>query len=93
MLMPVHPGRILAREMAARDLTAHALALRLRVPANRITLIVAGTRSISAETALRLGRFFKTGPELWIRLQADYDLAKAEHHHGDKIRAEVEEAA
>jgi addiction module HigA family antidote len=93
MLAPVHPGRILAREIAARGLTANALALKLRVPANRITGIIAGNRAISAETALRLGRYFRTGPELWMRLQADYDLAKAQQELGDKINAEVEEAA
>jgi addiction module HigA family antidote len=86
MLVPVHPGRILARELAA-----NALALKLRVPANRITGIVAGNRPISAETALRLGRYFRTGPELWMRLQADYDLAKANQELGKKIKAEVEE--
>jgi addiction module HigA family antidote len=86
MLVPVHPGRILARELAA-----NALALKLRVPANRITGIVAGNRAISAETALRLGRYFRTGPELWMRLQADYDLAKANQELGKKIKAEVEE--
>ncbi len=93
MLMPVHPGRILARELKAREMSANALALRLRVPANRISGIIAGERGISAETALRLGRFLKTGPELWMRLQADYDLSAAERDIGDKIRAEVEEAA
>lgn len=93
MLMPVHPGRILARELKAREMSANALALRLRVPANRISGIIAGEREISAETALRLGRFLKTGPELWMRLQADYDLSAAERDIGDKIRAEVEEAA
>ena len=93
MSPPVHPGQILAREMMERRMSGNALALRLRVPANRISAIIAGERGISAETALRLGRYFGTGAKLWMQLQADYDLAKAEAEIGDKIRDEVEEAA
>lgn len=91
-MIRVHPGRILAREMEARGLTAHALALKLRVPANRISEIVAGRRGISPETALRLGRYFGTGAELWMRLQADFDLQEAEKALGKTIRREVEAA-
>lgn len=91
-LRPVHPGRLLAGEMEARGLSALALSLHLRVPANRISEIVKGRRSITAETALRLGRYFKTGPELWLRLQASYDLAVAEKKHGADIRKEVRAA-
>jgi addiction module HigA family antidote len=91
-MIRVHPGRILAREMEARDLTANALALKLRVPGNRISEIIAGRRGVSPETALRLGRYFGTGPELWSRLQADYDLAQAERALGATIRREVEAA-
>lgn len=91
-MIRVHPGRILVREMAARNLTAGALALKLRVPANRISEVAAGRRGISPETALRLGRFFGTGAALWIRLQADYDLSKAEQELGAIIRREVEAA-
>jgi len=90
-MIPVHPGRVLAREMAARKLSANALALRLRVPANRISEIVNGRRAISAETALRLGRFLGTSAELWSRLQADYELALAEREMGEAVRREVEE--
>jgi addiction module HigA family antidote len=92
MLVPVHPGRTLAREMKARGLSAHALSLKLRVPANRISEIVNGRRGITAETALRLGRYFKTGPELWGRLQTNYDLAVAERDFGATVRREVEAA-
>jgi addiction module HigA family antidote len=88
-MIRVHPGKILADEMRARALSANALALKLRVPANRVTEIVNGKRSISPETAIRLGRYFGTGAGLWIRLQADYDLAQAEKKLGAAIRREV----
>jgi addiction module HigA family antidote len=90
-MIRVHPGRILAREMDARNLTAHAQApaLKLRVPANRISEIAAGRRGISPETALRPGRYLGTGPELWSRLQADYDLQQAERTLGKAIRREA----
>lgn len=93
LLSPVHPGRTLEAELAARELSAHALAIKLRVPANRISEIVSGKRGISPETALRLGRFFGTGGAFWINLQSQYDLALAQQELGDKIAAEVEEAA
>jgi antitoxin HigA-1 len=93
LMVPIHPGRILAREMQARKLSSLALALKLRVPANRISEIVNGKRGITPETALRLGRFFRTGPELWSQLQSQYELAKTERELGDAIRREVEEAA
>ena len=88
-MIRVHPGPILADEMRARALSANALALKLRVPANRITEIINGKRSISPETAIRLGHYFGTGAGLWIRLQADYDLAQAEKELGAAIRREV----
>ena len=89
-MIRIHPGRILVRELHARGLSANALALKLRVPANRISEIVNGKRGISAETALRLGRYLGTGPELWVRLQADYDLAETERRIGKTVRREVE---
>ncbi|MGH6925460.1 MAG: HigA family addiction module antitoxin [Propylenella sp.] len=92
-LPPVHPGATLAAELAARGLTAHALALKLRVPANHISEIVSGKPGISAETALRLGRYFGTGAPFWASLQSQYDLALAERELGRRIAAEVEEAA
>jgi addiction module HigA family antidote len=92
-LQPVHPGSTLSSELSARGLTAHALALKLRVPANRISEIVAEKRGISAETALRLGRYFGTGAAFWATLQTNYDLALAERELGDRIAAEVERAA
>jgi addiction module HigA family antidote len=77
-LPPTHPGEVLAEEyMAPRSITANALALALRVPANRISELVRGRHSITAETALRLARFFDTTPDLWLNLQAHYDLEVA----------------
>ncbi len=90
---PVHPGELLGDELAVRELSANALALKLRVPANRITEIINGKRGISAETALRLGRYLGTGAQFWMNLQAKFDLEIAEREIGAAIRREVEEAA
>ena len=90
---PAHPGEILQDELAARGLTASALALKLRVPANRLTEILNGKRGISPETALRLSRYLGPSAAFWLRLQTQYDLARAEKRHGARIRAEVEAAA
>ncbi len=92
-LAPVHPGSTLASELAVRGLTAHALAMKLRVPANRLSEIIAGRRGISAETALRLGRYFGTGAVFWANLQSQYELALAEKEMGARITAEVDRAA
>jgi addiction module HigA family antidote len=91
-LPPSHPGETLADELAARGLSANALALKLRVPANRITDIVRGRRALTAETALRLGRYFGTGAKFWVDLQASYDLANAERDLGAVIEKEVDPA-
>ena len=91
-LRAAHPGGLLGMEMEERGLSALALALKLRVPANRISEIVNGRRAITPETALRLGRYFGTGADLWVRLQAAYDLAVAEKAHGETIRREVRAA-
>ena len=92
-MKPVHPGRILKRELAARALSANKAALALRVPSGRITSILNGKRSISPETALRLARYFGNSPQFWMNLQTSYDLAIAEHVLGEKIRSEVGAAA
>ena len=89
---PVHPGKTLAAELEVRGLSANALALKLRVPANRITDIVRGQRAISPETALRLGRCFGTSAQFWMNLQSNYDLAVARQEHGGAIEREVETA-
>ncbi len=92
-MIAVHPGRILKREMAARDLSANRLALALRVPSGRITDILNAKRGITSETALRLARFFGTSAEFWMNLQARYDLAVTQKKLGTKIAAEVPRAA
>ncbi len=89
----IHPGTILKEELAARGLSAAAFALKLRVPPQRIQEIVAGKRSISAETALRIGTALGTGARLWLAMQQAYDLRKVETELGDKVRAEVQSAA
>ena len=90
---PVHPGRILKREIAARGLSANRLAISLRVPSGRITQILNGKRGISAETALRLARYFGNSGQFWMNLQAKYELALTEGKMGSKINFEVEQVA
>lgn len=86
----IHPGEVLREEfLEPLGLTAHALALAIRVPANRITSILAGRRAITAETALRLGRYLGTTPAFWLNLQTAHELRVAEREAGARIRAEV----
>ena len=87
---PVHPGEILNEEfLKPLGLSMNQLALALRVPSNRINAIVAGERGITADTALRLGRYFGTSPQFWINLQARYDLESAKDKMADRIDREV----
>jgi addiction module HigA family antidote len=86
---PIHPGEILADELEELGLSAAGLARELHVPTNRITQILNGKRAISADTALRLGRWFGTGPELWLNLQKQYELRLAEQEVGEEIRATI----
>jgi addiction module HigA family antidote len=92
-MFPVHPGRILKRELAARDMSANRLALALRVPSGRRTDILNGKRGISPDTALRLGRFFGNSARFWLNLQTSYELAVAEREIGARIEAEVDSDA
>jgi len=92
-MVPIHPGRILKRELAARGLSANKLALALRVPSGRITAILNKKRAITPETALRLGRLFGNSAQFWLNLQARYDLLITERELGERIKAEVEQAA
>lgn len=91
-MQPIHPGRILKRELSARGLSANRLALALRVPSGRITQILNRKRAISPETALRLGQYFGNSPQFWINLQSRYDLAVVEQKMGSQITAEVQSA-
>jgi addiction module HigA family antidote len=89
-LDPIHPGDVLRHEfLEPLGLSAHALALALRVPANRISAILARRRAVTAETALRLARHFGTTPAFWLNLQKAYELERAERVAGARIRAEV----
>jgi len=74
---PIHPGEILNDELEALEMTASELARMLQVPANRITQIIAGKRAITADTALRLARYFGTSADLWMNLQKAFELKTA----------------
>lgn len=89
-LPPVHPGEVLKSVLEDAGVAANALALALRIPANRLTEIVNGRRSISADTALRLARYFGTSAQMWMNLQAKYDLESAEDELADRIETEVQ---
>jgi addiction module HigA family antidote len=87
-----HPGRFLRRELAARGLSANRLALDIGVPSGRITDILNGRRSITADTAVRLGRYFGNNPQFWIDLQSQHDIAMVEREHGKEIAKRVRPA-
>ena len=86
----MHPGEILREELDTLGLSANALARALGVPVNRITLILNGQRGITADTALRLARYFGTTPQLWLNLQQTWELRRAEIETGDQIAARVQ---
>lgn len=89
-LPPVHPGEILREDlMAPLGLSINRLARDLRVPVTRMSEIVNGRRSITADTALRLARYFATTPEFWINLQGGYDLDVATRASAEQIRRDV----
>jgi antitoxin HigA-1 len=83
----IHPGEHLAEELNVLDMSAAELARRLRVPTNRVTQILNGTRSITGDTALRLGHFFGTSAQFWLNLQSLYELRIAEQKAGKAISA------
>jgi antitoxin HigA-1 len=93
-LAPIHPGEILREEfMKPRDLSQNALARALNVPPRRINEIVLEKRGITADTALRLARYFGTSAEMWTGLQADYDLRRVRYEKQSQIERDVEPLA
>lgn len=90
LLPPVHPGEVLLEDfMKPLGLSQYRVAQDIGVPALRISQIVKGKRAITADTAMRLSRYFGTSPDVWLRLQARYDLEVAEREYGDRIVREV----
>jgi addiction module HigA family antidote len=89
-LRPIHPGEVLLEEfLIPMDLSQNRLALDIRVPARRINEIVHGKRRITADTALRLARYFGVSPQFWLGLQMDYDLDVAEDELADRLEKEI----
>ena len=82
----VHPGEILRGELEEQGVSQAAFARKIRVPPNRISQIVAGKRSISGDTALRLGHWFGMEPQFWMNLQAQFDLAEADRKVGASVQ-------
>ena len=89
-MKPVHPGEILGEELEELGLSANALAKALDVPTNRVTAILKGQRGITADTALRLSRYFGTTPQLWQNLQKAFELRVAEIESGKQIEKRVQ---
>ena len=88
-MRPIHPGEILREEMKELNLSARQLAIALHVPTNRVTGILNEKRAVTADTALRLARYFGTTPEFWMNLQSAYELRRTRFDHGDEIEREV----
>ena len=92
MPLATHPGGFLKRELRARELSANRLALDLSVPSGRITDILNGRRSITADTAVRLGRYFGNRAQFWLDLQSQHDIAVIERERGAEIARRVRPA-
>lgn len=91
-MAPLHPGEILFEEfLKPMGLSQNKLALDIHVPPRRINEIVLGKRRITADTALRLAKYFKMSPQFWLGLQMDYDLDVAEDNLNDRLDREVQE--
>ena len=88
-MQPVHPGEVLREELEELGLSANGLAKALGVPANRVTAVLNRERGVSADTALRLARYFGTTPQLWMNLQKTWELRRAEIESGREIAARV----
>ena len=82
---PIHPGETLREDLEALSMSAAELSRQLAVPVNRITQILNGSRSVTGDTALRLGHFFNTSAEFWLNLQKLYDLRLAEQAKGQEV--------
>jgi addiction module HigA family antidote len=93
-LSPIHPGEILRADfLMPLGTSQYRLAKAIRVPLPRVNDIVRGKRAITADTALRLARFFNTTPQLWLGFQAQYDLDRAGEELGDRLEREIEPLA
>ena len=88
-MRPIHPGEVLRDELDTLGLSANAFAKALDVPANRITGIIKEQRAVTADTALRLARFFGMTPEFWMSLQASYDVKRARESVGRQIERSI----
>lgn len=88
-MRPVHPGEILRDELSELGLSARAFARALDIPVNRITQILREQRGVTADTALRLARYFGTSPEFWMDLQSDFELRRAQSEVGAAITQAV----
>ena len=88
-MRPVHPGEILSNDLEEVSISATALAHALAVPTNRVTAILKGQRGITADTALRLSRYFGPSPQLWLNLQKTFELRQAEIESGQEIAERV----
>ena len=84
--IPIHPGEILVDELEALNMSAAQLAREIRVPANRVSQVLAGKRTITADTALRLGILFGTGPQFWLNLQSAYELDVAMNNSPKELK-------
>jgi addiction module HigA family antidote len=93
-LKPVHPGEILQEEfLGPLELSQNQVARDLGVPPRRINEIILGKRRVSADTALRLARYFRMSPEFWLQLQMDYDLESERDSLGERLKQEVRPCA
>lgn len=82
-----HPGKIIKEELAQIGVTPTELSRQIEVPANRMSQIINGKRSITGDTALRLGHWFNIEPQFWMNLQTQFDLVSADRNAGDEIKA------
>jgi addiction module HigA family antidote len=89
MRIPAHPGKILKREIEARNMSANRLALDLGVPATRISEILRGRRGITPETALRLAAYFGGSPRFWMNMQTNHDIGLAQAERGKEVERTV----